>query len=264
MACSVGTISGRWLDLDTGKQGRSVLNIGCGKWVCEDCRKRKAKRQMARALQGGLVERVKVPGFREEYNYKLLTLTCPGKEYRETHTTDEAYKELQEGFAKLRKALRHRGWFEFLRVVEAQRDGFPHYHVLLAGQGIRRKEILREIVKLWRGMYGLGFVKLNALKRGEGKGVTNAIKYLLKYLFKGPFQGKEIRLRIFASSRHAMKTFEKAKKYFNCQYRANTSVEYVVLKELKGEFENGIRTFDEEGNVTGWELVFERVEGCPF
>jgi hypothetical protein len=264
MSCAVGTVSGEWIERKTGVEGRSVFNIHCGKWICEDCRKRKAKKVMARALKGGLVEKCRENGYREEYNYKLLTLTCPGHEYRMKTSKDDAYKDLQEGYTKLVKALRHRGWFEYLRVVEPQQDGFPHFHVLLVGHGIRRKEILQEIVKLWSGIYGLGFIKLNALKRGEGHGIENAIKYVLKYLFKGPYQGEKVRMRVYATSKGAMAKWEKMSLWFNATFRANTSVEFVVRNILGMEVDNGHVTGNEEGEIESWEVRYIPIAGVPF
>ena len=263
MGCSVGTVSGTWKECSTGIEGRSVHTIHCGKWICEECRKRKAKRAMARALTGGIAQQAKVNGFREEYNFKLLTLTCPGIAYREQTSKDEAYKELQSGYTKLVKALRHRGWFDYLRVCEPQRDCYPHFHVLLVGIGIRRKQILAEIVKLWNGIYGLGYIKINALRRGEGGGIIKAIKYLLKYLFKGPYQGDEIQVRIFSASRGALGVFVKDKVWAAVRFRPHTSVEYVVRQILGMELEHG-ESRNEKGEIESWEKRFVPIAGVPF
>ena len=70
-------------------------------------------------------------GFSSKYSVKFLTLTCPGEEYRKTHTPYEAYEEMSYCFDKLERAMKRKyGNFYFIKVPEAQRDGFPHFHAL--------------------------------------------------------------------------------------------------------------------------------------
>lgn len=255
MSCQVGTISGICTCNVDKAQSRKVIAIYCQRWKCPKCRDRKAKRVLARALNGGIVQQAKKEGFRDQYNFKLLTLTCPGQEYRDKTNISQAYQDLQEGYAKLVKALRKRGWFDYLRVVEAQRDGFPHFHVLLAGEGIRRKEILLEIVKLWNGLYGLGFIKINALKHITS--IEKAVKYVLKYLFKEPMK-LEARKRLYAASKNALAKNQKKTTWSSVVFRMNTSLEYVVEKVLG--FTQGQGEYSEDM----WEFRYEAIEGVPF
>ena len=251
--CMVGTVSGVCKSIVTGKRDRRIIPIYCGKWSCHTCRDRKAKRTLARALNGGIVLRGKQDGFRDKYNYKLLTLTAPGKEWREKHSKPEALALLQEGFQKVIKALRHSGKFDFLRVVEAQKDGFPHFHVLLAGPGIRRKEVLRDIVRLWGERYGFGFVKMNALKSGTS--IEKAISYCLKYLFKEPMTLPK-RKRLFTASQGALAPAEKKHTWEQAIFRMGTTVEYVVTKVL------GFTARETDFTGDSWAIPY--FETCPF
>lgn len=153
-----------------------VHPIDCGSWSCPDCGSRKARRVYARAM-GGHIGKIK----EDLYSYKLLTLTVPGEEYRKTHTIGQAYKQGSDALTGLIKFLKyHVGSFEYLRVCELQRDGFPHWHIILVGRNIAPKYILRLIEDYWRGARRMGFVKLNRI---EGN-IKRAVGYVLKYLFK--------------------------------------------------------------------------------
>jgi hypothetical protein len=137
------------------------------------------------------------PGFRG-YNIKLLTLTYGGKGKRAGSTPAEAAKEMKEAWSKLRKEIRYEfGGFHFLKVFETHIDGWPHLHVILCGSAIAAREVLDRVTQLWRYRYGFGFVKMNWCSDPK-----QALKYILKYLFKCPVQFKDVRL--FSSSEGAL------------------------------------------------------------
>lgn len=152
---------------------------------------------MARAMRSEMVVNMETAG---KYDWKLLTLTCPGKEFRESHTPGETLKLMARSWHKLITALRKYGPVDYLRVVEAQQDGFPHYHVLLHGKGIAPRQTLQRIERLW-AKYGFGFVRLNVLR--DGHGIRKAIGYVLKYLFKQPGQWDK-GTRLHTASKRAM------------------------------------------------------------
>lgn len=183
-------------------QGRYEANsvpLFCNRWICSRCGKFKRKRLIARAFNGRIVE--PVPGFRSKYGHKLLTLTVPGKAYRAVNTPETALADLNEKWAKLVKVLRkHRGQFDYLKVVELQRDGFPHLHVLLRGTTIADKSILKDIRYYWEELYGMGNVDITYLKSQPPQ---RMILYILKYLTKMPAHLPK-RKRVFVSSRGAL------------------------------------------------------------
>ena len=206
-SCILGVFSGVYRHCDGGVHGKSLLvfKIRCGRWDCPYCGPRKARRVFKRAMNGGIAAEAQRDGFRG-YNIKLLTLTYGGKGKRATSTPAEAALEMQVGWAKLRKEIRHLfGGFDFLKVFETHEDGWPHLHVVLCGESIASAKVLGEIQRLWRYRYGFGFVKLNWCSDPK-----KALKYILKYLFKCPGQFKKIRR--FSASEGALLGVEKREK----------------------------------------------------
>lgn len=185
--------------------------FGCNNWACDECRPFKLKKLYARLINGDLVAASKVDGFRSKYVVKLLTLTCPGKEYRAQKTRREAYEEMTHSFDKLIRALKKRlGSFYYIRVREPQTDGFPHLHVLLVGINIAPIYVLDLIKHLWCEKYEMGFVKLNA--KGEDQTIGGAIRYIFKYITKCSEFGEEFKgVRLYTASRGALEKERKTK-----------------------------------------------------
>ena len=130
---------------------------------------------------------------------KMLTLTYGGKEKRAESNPHDAYDEMSQAFHKLLRAMQKKhGKIFYLRVVEQHKDGWPHFHVLLVGNGIGHVGIKAEIEKLWRGKYGLGFIKINQVKNQ-----THAIRYITKYLTKD-LEPVAYRKRVFTASKGAL------------------------------------------------------------
>jgi hypothetical protein len=51
-------------------------------------------------------------------------------------------------------------------------------------------DVLARIKELWCGRYGMGFVKLNSLKK-DSEGIKGALSYVLKYMFKAFTEGED-------------------------------------------------------------------------
>jgi hypothetical protein len=262
--CVRGTISGCFREKTTGIEGRAVFVMRCGKWDCPICGPKKARKLERRAMKGFLAELSQVKGFDQRYLSKLLTLTVPGVEYRESRTPEEAYRELQDGWRKVVQVLRgkRKDW-EYLRVVEPQKDGYPHLHVILTGPGIRDKEIFADIVRLWRDLHGLGFCWINAIRRGGKylpnrlRGFGSQLRYTLKYLVKGGEIILPGKCRRFTAGKGALEKVEKEREWWGINIRSHTGVEWVV------RFVLGIKEALTE-EVTWWERKWVPVEGCPF
>lgn len=231
-----------------------TLLVRCGRWDCPVCGPRKAKKLMRRALNGQIAVEGVENGFRDQYNFKLLTLTYGGSEKRRGATPKEAAKEMSKAFDKLIKAMRQEfGHFLYLKVFEAHKEGgWPHLHVLLVGKNIAPTEVRTYIEKLWRYKYHFGFIKLNSKPDTR----TKAISYTLKYLFKDPhvFEG----VHLFSSSRNALEqALQKIKRLWeqaeliSAHNWKDASKFYDLLQELAGE----------ECTVG---IEFMPVAGCPF
>lgn len=209
----VGTFAGVYLDTEKAKHVGLRSLLPCGSWTCPYCRDRNLKRLQYRVFEGEISQ-----GLENIYGQKFLTLTCPGRVYRESHTPLEAHEEMQICFAKLIKALKKRhGSFYYLKVVEKHKSGFPHIHVLLSGGAIAHKEIKEEIEKLWCDIYGMGFVWIVLIKGGFRSGIKYITKYLVKDLNDNPknnyghIQSMGKHKRIFTASKGALMKIEKKK-----------------------------------------------------
>ena len=230
----IGAFSGITID------GKKIVAgpLRCNSWTCEFCQPILLKRLYKRILQGSIGQDA-VP----RYGLKFLTLTFAGQEERqrlhdivESHnrellkkrerdelkdseqnvadTKDQkiwsypeiVYDIMTESFHKLIRALKKQyGEFHYFRVNELQKDGTPHFHVLLAGNAIIPKDILDSIENKWVGIYGMGYVRINCIKFRDKK---HAVRYMLKYITKDIKKpGK--RKRIFTTSRHALLKVDK-------------------------------------------------------
>lgn len=234
--CVRGMFQGECRQNDNGlwSRARISMKIRCGKWECPICGKRKAKRVLARALKGKIYDDATKPGFRNRYAFKLLTLTYGGEEKRRGSNPDRAAKEMTDAFTAMRKVLNYDfGHFEYIKVFEPHKDGgWPHLHALFSGEEIASKGVLKEIERLWREKYGMGFVKLNVVdspKRG--------ISYVLKYLFKCPRTFS--RVRLFSNSENALERCRKKKEkiweWSNIHWGNWKEKIYDSLFELQGE-----------------------------
>lgn len=214
-----------------------TLLVRCGSWDCPVCAPRKARKLMRRAHHGQIAIEGKQDGFRDLYNFKLLTLTYGGNEKRKTASPAEAAKEMSKAWDKLVKAMREEfGHFLFLKVFETHKDGWPHLHILLVGKNISPWEVRAYIEKLWRYKYHFGFIKLNSNPDSR----TKAISYILKYLFKDPHVIKGV--HIYSASRTALeRAMPKIKKawedsaLFSAHNWQHAEKFYDLLRELGKE-----------------------------
>ena len=188
--------------------GKKVLcgPIRCNNWNCPYCGPQKKKSLWRRILKGFLGDLAKY----NRYGLKHLTLTCPGKEFRLRYQgrPDRVYEIMAGHFANMIRSLRGKyGHFHYFRVCEMQKDGMPHFHVLLAGNAIAPKEILGDIEHYWRNLYGMGFVRLNMIGFRDGK---HAVNYMLKYITKDSMSAGKHK-RIFTASLGALLKIDKKK-----------------------------------------------------
>lgn len=227
--------------------------LRCNRWICTRCGKIKRKKLTARTFNGRIVEPVK--GVRSQFAFKLLTLTVPGKAYRSVNTPETALADLNDKWAKLIKVLRkHYGKFDYLKVIELQRDGFPHIHALLRGSSIAPKSILGTIRRYWEGLYGMGNMDIKRLKNHTPR---HMVLYVLKYLTKSPATLPK-RKRIFVASRGALQPSIKSDK----EWVITKMIQRHKCKTLNGEpelfFADSIQNLTRFADPDLTDLVFER------
>jgi hypothetical protein len=211
---SPGVFLGARYDQPAGKMQGVFFNFPCKSWNCPYCSPKKIKQVRHRVFKGPLLQDSEVPGFRTQYTQKFLTLTYPGADYRSRFTPSDALDQMSNAWNRLRTALKKKyGKFHYFKILEAQKDGYPHFHILLVGRSIADKEILQYIENLWRDHYKMGFVRLNVITNDLKHGIRYATKYLTK---KENQKGRpNIRryARLFTASRGALEPMPKRKKY---------------------------------------------------
>lgn len=104
---------------------------------------------------------------------KLITLTVDVKAYE---TPRDAYDATRRQIPELAKAIRvEKGEFEYVRVLETTRRGWPHYH-LVARCPYIPQHLLSD---LWAARVGAPIVDVRAIRKTD-----NVIGYVCKYLSK--------------------------------------------------------------------------------
>lgn len=175
--------------------------IRCNSWTCPVCAPLK-KRALWHRFQNGTISEKTT----KVYGRKFLTLTAPGKAFRALYNPEEAYNIMAYHFSNLMRNLRHKyGHFDYMRVAEPQKDGTPHFHVLLVGDNIAPKEILKDIEYHWCESYRMGHVKLNKVPFKDG---NHAMNYILKYITKSQVGFGRYK-RIFTASKDALAKVKK-------------------------------------------------------
>lgn len=206
-----------------GEDGKTVNRfrkaLPCNSWSCPVCAPRKARKVRYRALNGGLMEVVKSKsGYRfNPYSAKMITLTCPGKEFRARYDPSEAEEIMKGDLNRLRTRL----WkeygkdFEYLLVVEPQKDGYPHFHIMFCGQAVIPKGFYWFIRRVWNDELGQGYVYVSGPKNTNGKFASpeHAVRYITKYLLKGMVSLRKYS-RVFTSSRRALKPMPKTDRLY--------------------------------------------------
>jgi len=135
------------------------IPLPCKKWSCRHCAVKKI-RDLARKTQGAAPNR-------------LLTLTVDPSKW---DTPREAFDGTRRQVPELIRQLRSQfGEFEYLRVTELTRGGWPHYHLLVRSSYIPHAKVKA----IWQQLTGAIIVDLRQVKD-----TFRAYEYLVKYLTK--------------------------------------------------------------------------------
>lgn len=198
--CPNSSMYARYIVEEKGKESRiRLVPLRCKSWACPYCAKINARTLYNKINRGiaGCLDDEKKHGYRDEYALKFLTLTLPGREWRDATSREDAEEVLKYSFKKTISQLRRKlGHIEYCWVMEFQKkDGYAHLHVVLVGHAIAPKSVLEDIEQLWRKQQQMGFIRLNAVTGGV-KGISS---YLSKYLTKEIGQGSKSS-RVFGAS----------------------------------------------------------------
>ena len=162
-----------------GQDGTSqAVRLSCKSWACAYCAPRRARK-----LKRSIVEQAQLHTLD-----RFLTLTLDPKK----GTPEESWDRIKAAWAKFRVYLARkvgRG-FQYLWVVEAQKNGYAHLHILID----------RYVPQVWikRAWDAVGGGSIVHIERAD---VRQSGPYLAKYLSKGFNEGLKGGQRRYGSSR---------------------------------------------------------------
>jgi hypothetical protein len=153
--CPGSTLATAW----STEIGRSVvISVGCRRWACSFCGRRKVA-ALAKRVEAAKPSR-------------LVTLTVDPSRW---DSPRHAYDGTRRALSPFTRAMRRTGEFEYLRVLEMTKKGWPHYH-LLVRSGYRH---YGDIQKVWAELTGARIVDVRKVKQED-----QVYWYLVKYLAK--------------------------------------------------------------------------------
>lgn len=138
---------------------RIICQIKCKRWGCRHCGPRKI---------ASIAHRVK-----KAKPMKLITLTVDPKCYLNPR---EAFDKTRGLITQLAARCRRKfGRFEYIRILEVTKSGWPHYHLLASCPYIPQ----RWMSDTWAELSGARIVDIRQVKKND-----NVYFYVLKYLSK--------------------------------------------------------------------------------
>lgn len=140
--------------------GRHVIIVlPCKQWGCRHCGEK-------RAFLLGIRCELADPN-------KFITLTVSPKHFLDPR---EAYDQTRRKISDLTKLIRkEKGEFEYMRILEITKAGWPHYHMLARAPYIQQKWLS----DTWAGMTGAVIVDIRKIQKKD-----NVFRYVAKYLCK--------------------------------------------------------------------------------
>lgn len=136
-----------------------IIAICCRRWSCPICGRKKVAHYAQRVSAAK-------PN-------RLVTLTVNPANHESPRA---AYDDTRRAIPALSAKLRRRfGEFEFFRILEVTKKGWPHYHLMVRSEYIPQPEIS----SLWNELVGAPIVDVRALHKS-----VQAYWYVVKYLGK--------------------------------------------------------------------------------
>ena len=136
-----------------------VIQIRCKRWSCPHCGQRKMTHFAHRVAAARPT--------------RFITLTCANRRYE---TPREAYDDTRRALSKLTTRIRKNyGEFEYFRILETTRKGWPHYHLIARSPYIPQPDLS----KRWASLTGATIVHIRQVDK-----TAHTYKYVMKYLGK--------------------------------------------------------------------------------
>jgi len=152
---SASTITGYSMTLDR----YVIVAVTCKRWGCRFCGDKKVKRLAAITAQAK-------PN-------TLITLTVNPRVH---HTPHDAWSTTRRKIPVLSQLIRKScGEFEYLKILEVTKKGWPHYHFIARSDWIPQKQLS----KWWKKLTHAPIVDIRQIKKTK-----DAYWYVVKYLGK--------------------------------------------------------------------------------
>jgi len=136
-----------------------IIQLRCKRWGCPHCGPRRVAHTAHR-----------VKAARPN---KFVTLTT---RVTDTETPREAYDRTRRKLSTLVRGIRKTwGYFEYMRVLEVTKKGWPHYHLVARAAWIDQAWLSAE----WQRLADAHIVDIRAIRKK-----ANVVQYLVKYLYK--------------------------------------------------------------------------------
>lgn len=138
---------------------RVFLQLRCKQWDCPHCGPRRIAHLTAKCV--------------EAKPNKFVTLTVNNSLYESPR---EAYDKTRKHVTTLTRTIRQElGSWEYMRVLEVTRKGFPHYHLIARGPFVDQMWLSAR----WQLLTGAKIVDIRRIKKQ-----VDAARYIMKYLYK--------------------------------------------------------------------------------
>ena len=136
-----------------------IIALTCKRWGCRYCGENKARALGLRVASA-------------EPN-RLITLTVSNSAWGSPR---EAFEGTRRQVAELTKVIRKKaGSFEYVRILEVTKKGWPHYHLVARSPYIKQSWLS----SAWSGLTGAPIVDIRSIKK-----VEYVYSYVVKYLCK--------------------------------------------------------------------------------
>jgi len=213
-----------------------VFPFRCKRWDCPTCRPKKAKKYAERTFRI----------FSNAQKVRLLTVT-----FDRSLSCEDTWRNAADCWNRFRTAfVKKFGKTKFVRVVEPQKDGYPHYHILLD------KYVPANWLK--HELFTAGFGKIVDVRMVTDK---EAFYYVLKYLKKQWRETqaddilKNVTIRRYNSSRDDLPKTDKEKIYRALFFVNNENLNaqaalliYEILRRKGGVYLGRYGTRDNESD----------------
>lgn len=229
---------------DTENETHRTIPARCKRWICEVCASINSRNlgRLIHAAFGSWIDESRLNNAQLKYRMKMISLTVPGSVWRSVNGIDAALEQGTKSLKALLRGLRKDFKVEeYVWVLEEQSSGYPHWHLIVLGDGVVTKELMGYVNRFWDERFGEPARSSVELVR-SAKG---SCFYLTKYLSKG---SQKTRLEYEGYHRYGMSRALRSR--------------VKEQKELGSERYEVIKVFRRNEDGSNGSLIWEK--GCGY